>query len=67
MKVKITALVIILAIAATVLAAPAPYYKWKSKLDGKTNCTNVLMSGEWEIVGGPYKDSACTIPGKPGE
>lgn len=50
---------------ASVTAAPAAWYKWRSKLNGTTICTQV-MHGEWEKVAGPFKDARCEKPGKPG-
>jgi hypothetical protein len=60
----IAAIVAVLCITV-VFAAPAPWYKWRSKLTGDETCAQV-MQGEWERVSGPYKDSRCQIPGIPG-
>lgn len=53
------------AVAASALAAPAPWYKWRSKLNGTVICTQV-MQGAWEKFEGPFRDAQCTHPGKPG-
>lgn len=42
------------------LAGPAPWYKWRSKLDGKQFCAQTSLGHGWEKAGGPYKDSHCT-------
>lgn len=46
-------------------AAPAAWYKWRSKLNGTVVCAQV-MQGEWEKAGGPFKDARCARPGLPG-
>jgi hypothetical protein len=40
------------------LAVGASYWIWKSKLDGRTTCQQV-MQGEWIKVDGPFRDSQC--------
>lgn len=51
-------LVLLLASAA-LLAAPAPYWTWRSKLDGKTVCSQTPLGAGWEKAGGPFKDAQC--------
>ncbi len=53
------------AFGTATFAAPAPWYKWRSKLNGKETCAQTLQ-GEWEKVSGPYKDARCLKPGVPG-
>lgn len=53
------------AVAASVLAAPAPWFKWRSKQTGTEICAQV-MQGEWEKAVGPFKDPHCRKPGMPG-
>jgi hypothetical protein len=65
MRSKLTAALVAFAFAAAALAAPAPWYKWRSKLNGKETCAQT-MQGEWEKVSGPYKDARCVKPGVPG-
>jgi hypothetical protein len=55
-----------LLLCASSLAAPAPWYIWRSKLTGEQTCAQV-MRGEWERVDGPYKDARCETPGVPGK
>lgn len=45
------------------LAGPAPWYTWRSKLDGKTVCTQTSPGEGWVQDGGPYKDARCAQPG----
>jgi hypothetical protein len=40
------------------LALSASYWLWKSNLDGKTTCQQV-MQGEWIKIDGPFRDSRC--------
>lgn len=49
-----------LAVACGVLAAaPAPWFKWRSKVDGKQFCAQTSLGHGWERAGGPYQDSHC--------
>jgi hypothetical protein len=43
----------------SVSAGPAPWYKWRSKLDGGTACSQWPLGPGWERAGGPYRDSRC--------
>lgn len=65
MQPKYRAFLLAGAVAASAMAAPAPWYKWRSKLNGKVICTQV-MQGEWEKWEGPFKDARCERPGMPG-
>ncbi|MGE5650342.1 MAG: hypothetical protein ACM34A_09100 [Bacillota bacterium] len=51
--------------AASATAAPAAWYKWRSKLNGTVVCAQV-MQGEWEKADGPFRDARCERPGLPG-
>lgn len=44
---------------ASLAAAPAPWFTWRSKLDGKQVCAQTPLGPGWEKAGGPYKDSHC--------
>lgn len=46
--------------SAALLAAPAPWFTWRSKTDGKTVCHQTPLGPGWEKAGGPYRDSHCT-------
>ncbi len=49
-----------LALACGALAAaPAPWFKWRSKLDGKQFCAQTALGHGWEKASGPYRDSHC--------
>jgi hypothetical protein len=53
---------VLFALAPSAMAAPAPWYLWKSKLDGKTVCLQTSPGEGWERVAGHFKDSRCEIP-----
>ena len=50
----------LLACVSVALAGPAPWYKWRSKVDGKLVCAQTSLGSGWENAGGPFKDSHCT-------
>jgi hypothetical protein len=56
---KLAAGVAIAAACAALAAAPAPWFKWRSKLDGKQFCAQTSLGPGWEKAGGPYQDSHC--------
>jgi hypothetical protein len=47
-------------------AAPASWYKWRSKLSSEQPCAQISPGEGWEKLSGPYRDARCIIPGKPG-
>lgn len=49
---------LILAVA-TAGAAPAPYYQYRSKLDGQLACSNTPLGEGWIKANGPYRDARC--------
>jgi hypothetical protein len=54
----------ILAVLLTLLcgalaAAPAPWWKWRSKIDNTTTCSQTPLGTGWVRDTGPYKDSRC--------
>lgn len=50
----------ILACVSMALAAgPAPWYQWRSKVDGKLACAQTSLGHGWEKASGPYRDSHC--------
>lgn len=50
---------------AQLAAAPAPWYKWRSKLDGVQFCAQVSPGEGWERIAVPYQDARCQIPATP--
>ena len=50
---------------AALAAAPAPWFKWRSKFDGRQFCAQTSLGQGWEKAGGPYKDARCEVPSSP--
>jgi len=43
-------------------AAPAPWYKWQSKIDGKVFCAQTSPGSGWKRLKGSYRDLRCQKP-----
>ena len=57
---RLTGLAALLALACTMAAAePAPWFTWRSKVDGKQVCSQTPLGPGWEKAAGPYRDSHC--------
>jgi len=54
-------------VSLATLAAPAAWYKWKSKLNGEVWCTQASPGDGWIKSSGPYKDANCKVDGRPGK
>lgn len=54
------------AFCSSLLAAPAPWHKWRSKLNGIEACAQTSPGAGWEKLDGAYKDARCSHPGMPG-
>ena len=54
-------------LCTAVVAAPAPWFLWRSALNGKLFCSQVPPGDGWEKADGPFKDARCKHPGVPGE
>lgn len=48
--------------AGAALAGPAPYYQWRSKLNGALACSQTPLGPGWEKSAGPYRDARCEKP-----
>lgn len=44
---------------ASLAAAPAPWWKWRSKIDGALICSQTPLGPGWEKAYGPFKDARC--------
>ena len=44
---------------AATQAAPAPWYWWVSKLDGKRVCAQHMPASGWERAEGPFTQAGC--------
>jgi len=40
-------------------AGPAPWFVWRSKLDGKELCAQASPGAGWVQQGGPFLDASC--------
>jgi hypothetical protein len=38
---------------------PAPWFEWRSKVDGKRVCAQTSLGPGWEKASGPFRDSHC--------
>lgn len=61
----IAAGILLLALTSS-FAQPAPWYNWKSKLNGRIFCAQTSPGEGWVKDSGPYKDARCEKPGTPG-
>jgi len=59
--------IIAMCLVAGVVAAPAPWYKWRSKVNGRVFCLQNSPGEGWDRTAGPFKDSRCERPGTPGD
>ncbi|MBM4260717.1 MAG: hypothetical protein FJ143_08270 [Deltaproteobacteria bacterium] len=57
---------VVLAIALLLLVSangqtgePAPWYKWKSRVNNQIVCSQTAPGDNWERESGPYTDSHC--------
>lgn len=41
------------------LAQPAPWYRWTSKVDGRSVCLQTTPGPGWDRSSGPYDNAAC--------
>ena len=58
--IRLSLTILIASLAAAALAAPASWFQWRSKLDGKLVCSQTPLGAGWEKATGPYRDSHCT-------
>lgn len=57
---RIAAILAALALAAhPAFAAPAPYYQWRSTLNGALACSQTPLGEGWTKASGPYRDAHC--------
>ena len=52
----------LMVVVASSLAAPAPYYQWRSKLTGALACSPTPLGEGWVKSNGPYRDARCEKP-----
>jgi hypothetical protein len=52
-------LVAVLLASMSATAAPMPFYKWQSKLDGAYTCQQTSPGSGWTKLAGPFRDAGC--------
>ena len=52
--------------ASAASAQPAPWYQWRSNLNGRLFCAQTSPGSGWTLDSGPYRDARCERPGRPG-
>ena len=50
-----------LLVAGAALAAPAPWYWWVSKADGRRICAQHMPSQGWDKAEGPFAQAGCQV------
>ncbi|MFR0689627.1 hypothetical protein ACLUTX_09535 [Enterobacterales bacterium AE_CKDN230030158-1A_HGKHYDSX7] len=50
---------VLLAVSFAATAAPMPFYKWQSRLDGAYTCQQTSPGSGWLKIGGPFRDAGC--------
>jgi len=45
--------------SAQLSAGPAPWWQYRSKVDGQLACSQTPLGAGWERAAGPFKDSRC--------
>ncbi len=65
MKIRTLAFISAVLFCSTPWAIPAPWYQWRSKLNGEEVCAQTMPSDGWEKARGPFKDASCLKRGVP--
>ncbi|MDQ2820226.1 MAG: hypothetical protein M3Y65_07515 [Pseudomonadota bacterium] len=56
---RLSFLLAALLLSTQLAAEPAPFYIWRSKVDGKSVCAQTGLGPGWERAAGPFHDSRC--------
>jgi len=56
---RVSLLLVGLFISTQLSAEPAPFYTWRSKVDGQRVCSQTALGPGWERAAGPFRDSRC--------
>ena len=64
MKLERSFLLLFLAFAVTLpaLARPAPWFKWRSKVDARIVCAQTSPGEGWIRIARPYREARCEKP-----
>lgn len=60
-------LLLLTALAVALPAASAPWYQWRSQLNGELYCAQIEPGPGWTRIEGPFRDAGCQRKGRPGE
>ncbi|MYM25001.1 hypothetical protein GTP46_20445 [Duganella sp. FT135W] len=58
-NVKVTTTLLLALCCSTLNAEPAPWWKWRSKIDGALICSQTPLGEGWEKAYGPFRDARC--------
>ncbi|WP_202423727.1 hypothetical protein [Duganella margarita] len=58
-KIRTTLLLALLLGVGSLTAAPAPWWKWRSKIDGTLACSQTPLGEGWQKAYGPFRDARC--------
>ncbi|TAK89983.1 MAG: hypothetical protein EPO06_10960 [Burkholderiaceae bacterium] len=50
---------VLVCLSLALLAAPAPWYRWSSEVDGKVVCAQTSPGAGWVRLPGAYRDVHC--------
>jgi len=62
MKLKAVLFLVVTFYFTSLSAAPAPWYQWQSKVDGKVFCAQTSPGKGWKRLKGSYQDVRCEKP-----
>nr|WP_312507736.1 hypothetical protein [Pseudomonas luteola] len=55
---------LLLIVSLSIAAAPAPFFKWRSKFNGQVVCQRTSPGDGWERLAGPFRDIGCQQSGE---
>ncbi|MGZ8290171.1 MAG: hypothetical protein ACXW2U_04125 [Telluria sp.] len=63
---NLIAVAVLAGASAMLAAAPAPWFQWRSTIDGALVCSQTPLGKGWTRAAGPFRDSHCAklIAGK---
>ncbi|MFZ6844590.1 hypothetical protein [Undibacterium sp. RuTC16W] len=56
---NLSVILLFLPIPIATSAAPADWYKWRSKIEATEVCSQTSPGEGWDKASGPYKDAQC--------
>jgi len=58
-RLPLSAGLVLAILTSQLIAAPASWYQWRSKVDGQRVCSQTPLGPGWERAAGPFRDSRC--------